>query len=102
MSGAWVYILKCVDGSYYTGLTRHELPESRMDQHNQGTDPAAYTFSRRPVKLVHSEHFDWVTEAIAAERQIKGWSRAKKEAFIQGNWKSLQKLSKRRGGEQNK
>ena len=100
MQGAWVYILKCADGSYYAGLTRNELPESREQQHNQGGDPNAYTFARRPVKLVHAEHFERLTDAIAAERQIKGWSRAKKEALIAGDWERLRKLSKRQGGAQ--
>jgi putative endonuclease len=97
MSGAWVYILKCADGSYYTGLTRNELPETREQQHNQGVDPAAFTFSRRPVILVHAEYFELVASAIDAERQIKGWSRVKKEALIARDWSSLQNLSKRRG-----
>jgi putative endonuclease len=100
MSGAWVYILKCADGSYYTGLTRNELPETREQQHNQGVDPAAYTFPKRPVKLVHAEYFEMVTSAIEAERQIKGWSRAKKEALVAGDWNGLQSLSKRHGGKQ--
>jgi putative endonuclease len=101
MSGAWVYILKCADGSYYTGLTRNELPETREQQHNQGMDPADYTFTKRPVKLVYAEFFELMVEAIAAERQIKGWSRAKKEALALGNWKGLQNLSKRRGAKHN-
>jgi putative endonuclease len=102
MSGAWVYILKCADGSYYTGLTRNELPEAREQQHNQGVDSMAYTFSKRPVKLVHAEYFELVTSAIEAERQIKGWSRSKKDALIKGDWNSLQMLSKRDGGKRRK
>jgi putative endonuclease len=72
MSGAWVHILKCADGSYYTGLTRNELPEARKQQYNQGVDSMAYTFSKRPAKLDHAEYFKLVTSAIEAERQIKG------------------------------
>jgi putative endonuclease len=98
MHGAWVYILKCADGSYYTGLTRNEMPEAREWHHNHGTDPDAYTATRRPVKLVYAEHLDLVTDAIAAERRIKGWSRAKKEALISGDWTLVQTLSRRRGG----
>ena len=80
MTEAWVYILKCADGSYYTGLTRHELPEAREQQHIEGTFPDAYTFTRRPVKLIYAEYLDLVIDVIEAERRIKGWSRAKKEA----------------------
>jgi putative endonuclease len=98
MSGAWVYILKCSDGSYYTGLTRNEMPEAREQQHNEATFPDAYTSTRRPVKLVYAEYLELVTDAINAERKIKGWSRAKKEALIANNWTLVQALSKRRGG----
>jgi putative endonuclease len=98
MSGAWVYIVKCVDGSFYTGLTRNELPEARVHQHNEGTFPDAYTSTRRPVELVYAEYLDLVTDAINAERKIKGWSRAKKLALISGDWGKVQALSKRRGG----
>jgi putative endonuclease len=98
MTGAWVYILKCADGSYYTGLTRNELPEAREWQHNEGTYRDAYTFKRRPVKLVYAEYLDRVIDVIEAERKIKGWSRAKKEALIAGDWNKVQTLAKRRGG----
>lgn len=98
MHGAWVYILKCADDSYYTGLTRSEMPEARVWHHNNATEPDSYTATRRPVKLVYAEHLDMVTDAIAAERKLKGWSRAKKEALIAGDWTLVQTLSKRRGG----
>jgi putative endonuclease len=58
----------------------------------------AYTATRSPVTLVYAERFELITDAIAAERRIKGWSRAKKEAMIKGDWEKLTKLSKRRGG----
>ena len=98
MSGAWVYILRCSDGSYYTGLTRNELPEAREQQHNDATFPDAYTSTRRPVKLVYGEYLDRVIDAIEAERKIKGWSRAKKKALIAGDWGLVQILAKCRGG----
>ncbi len=98
MSGAWVYIVKCADGSFYTGLTRSEVPEARIYQHNEGTFSDAYTATRRPVQLVYAEYLDLVTGAINAERKIKGWSRAKKLALISGDWSKVQSLSKRRGG----
>ena len=95
---AWVYILHCADGSYYTGLTRGDEPEQRLSEHQMKLSPSAFTASRLPVRLVYSEYFDLVTDAIAAERRIKGWSRAKKEALIKSDWKLVQVLAKRRGG----
>jgi putative endonuclease len=92
--GAYLYIVRCRDGSLYIGTTRSSL-ETRIAQHNAGTFPG-YTASRLPVELVFSEWFDLITDAIAAERKLKGWSRAKKEAFIRGDIASLQGLSKRK------
>jgi putative endonuclease len=95
--GIYIYLLRCADGSFYVGsATGHDL-STRIDQHNAGSYPG-YTFSRRPVVLVWSEYFDRITDGIAAERQIKGWSRAKKEALSRSDWASLSKLSKRRAG----
>jgi putative endonuclease len=95
---AWVYILQCADGSYYTGMTRGEEPDQRFSEHQMKLSPSGYTASRLPVKLVYSEYFDLISDAIFAERRIKGWSRAKKEALICGDWNEVQRLSKRRGG----
>jgi len=69
----------------------------RVAEHESGALPG-YTSLRRPVTLVWSEHFDRITDAIAAERKVKGWTRAKKEALIAGDWTMLQVLSRRRGG----
>jgi len=66
----WVYILKCSDGSYYTGHT--DNLEQRVSQHNTGFFPACYTFKRRPVSLVFSQEFSVREEALASELQIKG------------------------------
>nr|WP_164718323.1 GIY-YIG nuclease family protein [Bradyrhizobium sp. LVM 105] len=82
--GAWLYILGCADGSYYIGTTRTEL-EIRIAQHNAGTF-GGYTNSRRPVTLIFSQWFDRVTDAIECERKLKKWSRAKKEAFMRGDF----------------
>jgi putative endonuclease len=92
---SWLYILRCSDGSYYTGTTRNGL-QIREAEHNAGVH-GSYTFSRRPVYLVFSESFDDVCDAIGAERQIKGWSRAKKEALIYGDFDKIKLLSKRHG-----
>ena len=95
---AWVYILRCADGSFYTGMTRGEEPDARVSGHEMKLSPNAYTAARLPVTIVYAEDFDLVADAIAAERNIKGWSRAKKEALIAGNWEQVQALSRRRGG----
>ena len=92
-SGAWLYILKSADGSYYTGTTRTTL-EYRLAEHNSG-HYGGYTAKRLPVTLVYSQWFERITDAIAAKRQIKGWSRAKKEALIRGDFEALKVLAKR-------
>ncbi len=92
--GAYVYILRCADGSYYVGSTRISI-EVRVGQHNAGTYDG-YTKSRRPVELVFSQFCDRITDAVAAERQIKGWSRAKKEALIAGDFEALRLLARNR------
>jgi putative endonuclease len=93
-SGAWLYMLRCADGSYYTGTTRTTL-EIRIAEHNSGHFDG-YTAARRPVTLVYSQWFDQITDAIAAERQIKGWSRAKKEALMRSDFDGLRLLAKRK------
>ena len=92
--GAYLYILKCADGSYYIGTTRTTL-EIRIAQHNAGA-LGGYTSSRRPVTLVFSQWFDRITDAIECERKLKRWSRAKKEAFMRGDFAELQKLAERK------
>jgi putative endonuclease len=96
VSGATIYILRCSDGSYYTGITRRPV-EERVSEHALGLHDG-YTFTRRPVTLVHAESYERIDEAIAAERRIKGWSRAKKEAYIRGDFAALTALSLRRSG----
>ena len=86
----WVYILQCSDGSYYVGHT--DDLEKRFGEHRDGLVPG-YTHTRRPVSLVYSQEFVTREEALAAERQIKGWSRAKKAALIRGDWKEIQRLA---------
>ena len=68
--GAYVYIVRCADGAYYTGTARNGL-ETRVAEHNAGTYDG-WTARRRPVTLVYSEWFDRILDAIAVERQIKG------------------------------
>ena len=97
MSGASIYILRCADGSFYVGITRRPL-EERFSEHVNGTFRGCYTYSRRPVVLTYSEFHERIAEAVATERRIKGWSRAKKEAYIKGDFDRLTQLAKRRGG----
>ncbi len=93
MKQYFVYILLCSDNSYYTGVTNNM--ERRLYEHETGLNPNSYTHKRRPVKLVFSEVFNDINQAIAFEKQLKGWKRAKKEALINGNWDLLPELSKR-------
>ena len=92
----WVYILRCSDGSYYTGHT--DNLEHRIGQHVSGTVPG-YTSTRLPVELIWSQECSTREEALAAERQIKGWSRKKKEAMIAGSWSMVSRLAKNKHDE---
>ena len=87
-----VYIVKCNDGSYYTGVT-NDL-DRRLAEHNEGINPDAYIHSRRPVELVFALGFQNNLEAFAFEKQIKGWSRKKKEALMAWDWDKIQELAK--------
>jgi putative endonuclease len=95
--GVYVYMLRCADGSYYVGSATGDDLGPRVDQHNAGAHKG-YTFTRRPVVLIWSEYFDRTTDGIAAERQLKGWSRAKKEALLRSDWISVSGLARRRAG----
>ena len=88
----WVYILRCADGSYYTGSTT-DL-ERRLNEHQEGVDSRAYTYPRRPVELVWCRQCATIQEAYQFEQQIKGWARAKKEALIQGDWDAIHHIVK--------
>ena len=82
----WVYILRCADNSYYTGHT--DNLEERIAKHQSG-EIEGYTSTRLPLTLVFSE------EALRCERQIKGWSRKKKEALMRGDWAEVSRLARR-------
>ena len=81
-------MLECADESYYVGMTTSL--EKRLAEHEAGIDPYAYTYSRRPVTLVWNQAFDTEHEAFTAERQLKGWSRAKKQALSKGDWNAIE------------
>jgi predicted GIY-YIG superfamily endonuclease len=86
----WVYILRCADGSYYTGHT--DNLERRIGQYQAG-ECAGYTATRRPVELIWSQECATREEALSAERQIKGWGRKKKEAMMRGDWAEVSRLA---------
>lgn len=92
--GAVVYMLQCADGSYYVRSTKGDNMASRLDQHKAGYG-GAYTSTRRPVTLVWSQNFDDYNDAFAAERQLKGWTRAKKEALTAGDWDRVRALARK-------
>ena len=90
---AYLYILRCADGSYYVGTTRSSL-ETRIAEHQAGALDG-YTARRKPVTLVFYQYLDRIEDAVSAERQVKGWRREKKEALIRGDFAALPRLSER-------
>ena len=89
-----VYILKCSDGSYYTGITSNL--EKRLVDHNRGKHQNSFTYTRRPVTLVFQAEFTDPEQAINVEKQIKKWSRTKKEALIAEEYDALIDLAKKK------
>ena len=87
---AWVYILRCADGSFYVGSTRNL--DGRMQQHASGKG-AKYTSTRLPVTSIWACETERVDEAYGLEKQIQGWSRAKRQALIDGRFEDLKGLS---------
>jgi len=87
----WVYILRCADGSYYTGHT--DNLEKRIGEHQTGAR-GGYTAERLPVELAWSQACATREEALSAELQIKGWSRKKKEAMMRGDWREVNRLGR--------
>ena len=91
---SWSYMLRCADGSFYVGCTT-DL-EQRIGQHHSGLRPG-YTATRLPVELVWAQEFQHIGDAIRSERHLKGWSRAKKEALIAGDYAVISRLASRAG-----
>jgi len=89
---AHMYILRCGDGSYYVGSARNL--DNRMQQHFLGKG-STYTSKRMPVELVYAEEYERIAEAYAREKQVQGWSRAKREALIEQRYRDLPALSRR-------
>ena len=90
---AWMYTLECADGSYYVGSTK-DL-ERRISEHLLGLG-SRYTSGRLPIKLVYGEEYKRITDAYYREKQVQNWSRAKREALINGNAKLLPHLAKKK------
>ena len=88
----FVYIIECSDKLYYTGVT-NDL-ERRIEEHNEGVNTKAFTFKRRPVTIKYYERFSDIGQAIEWEKQVKGWSRKKKEALFREDWEEIKKLAK--------
>jgi predicted GIY-YIG superfamily endonuclease len=91
MKPFWVYMLRCRDGSFYVGHT--DDLEKRVAEHQAGAIPG-HTKSRRPVTLVYATDTVTRDEALQREMQIKGWTRAKKEALIGADWSSIRQLAR--------
>jgi len=87
----YVYILKCSNNSYYTGIT-NDL-NRRLLEHKQGKNTHCYTYNLRPVKLVYHQEFNDVLQSIYFEKKIKKWTRAKKQALINNDFDMIQILS---------
>ena len=90
----YVYILRCADGMYYTGVTNDV--RRRFEEHAGGMDEDCYTFGRRPLELVHVMVFRYIRDAIACEKMIKAWGKNKKEALVRGDRQVLKLLSRKR------
>ena len=94
MKKSYVYILLCSDETYYTGVTSNL--DNRIQEHQSGKHPKSYTYNRRPVKLVYYAEFTDIRIAISTEKQIKKWSRLKKEALINNEYEKLPNLSRKK------
>ena len=92
MTSHYVYMLRCSDDSFYIGMTT-DLSK-RISEHERGVLLKAYTHPRRPIQLVWFGEFPTHEEAFAFERQIKGWSRAKKKALIDEDWDKIHQIVK--------
>jgi putative endonuclease len=77
----YVYMLRCVDGTFYTGMTNDI--ERRSAEHTSGANPGSYTYTRRPLHLVYVGEFDRPADAIAFEKRLKRFSHRKKRIFAE-------------------
>lgn len=91
----FVYIVECSDGLYYTGVTNDV--ERRVWEHNEGIYRESFTYKRRPVTLKYTQQFADINQAIGWEKQLKGWSRKKKEALFEDDWERVIELVPSKG-----
>ena len=91
MKKGYVYIFKCANGNFYTGSTVDLARRFHQHQAGEGTN---YTRKHRPVVLVYQQEFPTIGEAFRREKQIQGWSHAKKQALIDGDFNLLRSLSR--------
>ena len=87
-----MYIVECSDKSYYVGVTNDY--ERRIWEHNNDDNRLSYTFNKRLVVLKYCERFQDIIQAIAWEKQLKGWGRKKKEALFIEDWEEIKRLAK--------
>jgi putative endonuclease len=90
----YVYMLRCIDGSFYVGVTNDV--ERRYNEHCAGHDKTSYTFTRRPLRLVYVDEFQSPVDAISFEKRLKSWTHMKKRAFADKDWPLLKRLFKGR------
>jgi len=88
----YLYVLRCRDGRYYVRSARHDL-DRRLAQHHAGE--STYTATRRPLELIFVQEFEDPRDLVMMERRLKGWSRAKKEAYMRGDTTALRNLARR-------
>ena len=88
----YVYMLRCFDGTFYVGVTSDVV--RRFAEHCGAHDPASYTATRRPLRLVYAGEFQRPDDAIAFEKRLKAWSHKKKRAFADRDWPLLVRLAK--------
>ncbi len=91
MKTYYVYILRCSDNSFYTGITGNF--EQRWAQHQEGFFKNCYTYKRRPLIVEYHMEFNDVIQAILFEKKVKGWTRAKKQALINNDFETIQLLA---------
>ena len=87
----YVYMLCCIDGTFYTGITNDIT--RRYEEHSAGQNQGCYTYTRRPLRLIYVGEFERPDEAIAFEKRLKGWSHKKKRAFADRDWTLLKRLT---------
>ncbi len=87
----YVYMLRCIDGTFYTGITCDIV--RRYAEHQYGHSPTSYTYTRRPLRLVYVDEFQRADEAIAFEKRLKGWTHNKKRAFADRDWPMLRRFA---------